>query len=163
MKRMWKMLWPWLLDIAVMVLAGWLMLGCSAKKAVTRDSVRAVHDTVYVQRGHNDSVRTVTVTRDSVRVLLRDSIVIVRDTAGKVVERYEWHYGDRVSDKNVGSDKTRIKTDTLVVYKDRTDTAYVTRTITAQPTKRKSNWLMVVLGVLTLIIAGGAWLKLKKN
>ena len=46
-RRAWRVAWPWLLDLAVMILAGWLMLGCTGKRVVT-DNRRSVHDTVYV-------------------------------------------------------------------------------------------------------------------
>lgn len=63
-KRFWKVTWPWLLDIAVMVLAAWLMCGCTTKRVVT-DSRRAVHDTVYVSHGKADSVRVMTALREA--------------------------------------------------------------------------------------------------
>lgn len=159
MKKVWKVLWPWMLDVAVMVLAGWLMLGCSTKRLVQSNS-RAVHDTVYVQHGVRDSVRWQTMLRDSVRVVQHDSIVLVRDTAGKVVARYEWHYGDRASERNIGSDKTRIKTDTLVVYRNQTDTETVVKQVT-EPTKKHERRLAFVLVVLMLIVAAGALWKLR--
>lgn len=159
-RRAWRVAWPWLLDIAVMVLAAWLMCGCSAKRVVT-DNRRAVHDTVYVSHGASDSVRVLTVLRDSVLTRYKDSIVIVKDTLGKVVERYEWHYGNRDRSRAVGSDNVRLRTDTLVVYKNKTDTAYVTRTITAQPVRKHKGWLIAMLAVLALAVAGGVWLKLK--
>lgn len=160
-RRAWKVTWPWLLDLAVMILAGWLMLGCSAKRVVT-DNRRAVHDTVYVSHGAKDSVRLMTMLRDSVVTRYKDSIVIVRDTAGKIVERYEWHYGNNDSRKTLDNNKVQLRTDTLVVYKSKTDTAYVTRTVTAQPTRKHKSWLTVVLAVLALMVAAGALIKLRK-
>lgn len=160
-KRFWKVTWPWLLDIAVMVLAAWLMCGCTTKRVVT-DNYRTVHDTVYVSHGTSDSVRLMTMLRDSVVTRYRDSIVIVRDTAGKIVERYEWHYGNNDSRKTLDNNKVQVKTDTLVVFRNKTDTAYVTRTVTAQPTRKHKSWLAVVLAVLALMVAAGVWLKLRK-
>ena len=154
------MTWPWLLDIAVMVLAAWLMLGCTGKRVVT-DNIRTVHDTVYVSHGARDSVRVRDVLRDSVVTRYKDSVVIVKDTAGKIVGRYEWHYGNRDRSRAVGSDNVRLRTDTLVVYRNKTDTAYVTRTITAQPVRKHKGWLVVVIAVLALAVAGGVWLKQK--
>ena len=159
-RRAWKVTWPWLLDLAVMILAGWLMLGCSAKRVVT-DIRRTVHDTVYVHRGASDSVRVRDVLRDSVVTRYKDSIVIVKDTLGKVVARFEYHYGNRDRSRAVGSDNVRLRTDTLVVYRNKTDTAHVTRTITAQPVRKHNIWLAVVIAVLALAVAGGVWLKLK--
>ena len=158
-RRAWTVTWPWLLDIAVMVLAAWLMCGCSAKRVVT-DNYRTVHDTVYVSHGARDSVRLMTMLRDSVVTRYRDSVVIVMDTAGKIVERYEWHYGNNDSRKTLGNNKVQVKTDTLVVYRNKTDTAYVTRTVTAQPTRKHKSWLAVVLAVLALMVAAGALIKL---
>ena len=160
-KRFWTVTWPWLLDLAVMILAGWLMCGCSAKRVVT-DNIRAVHDTVYVSRGKADSVRVRDVLRDSVVTRYRDSVVIVRDTAGKIVERYEWHYGNNDRATTLDNNKVQVKTDTLVVYKSKTDTAYVTRTVTAQPARKHKSWLTVVLAVLAMMVAAGVWLKLRK-
>lgn len=159
-RRAWKVTWPWLLDLAVMVLAAWLMLGCTGKRVVT-DNIRTVHDTVYVHRGASDSVRVMTVLRDSVAMRYKDSIVIVKDTLGKVVERYEWHYGNRDRSRAIGSDNVRLRTDTLVVYRNKMDTAYVTRTITAQPVRKHKGWLIAVLAVLALAVAGVVWLKMK--
>ena len=158
-RRAWTVTWPWLLDIAVMILAAWLMCGCSAKRVVT-DNRRAVHDTVYVSHGASDSVRVMTVLRDSVVTRYRDSVVIVKDTAGKIVERYEWHYGNNARATTLDNNKVQVRTDTLVVYRNKTDTAYVTRTITAQPTRKHKSWLTVVLGVLALMVAAGALIKL---
>lgn len=160
-KRFWTVTWPWLLDLAVMILAAWLMCGCTAKRVVT-DNYRTVHDTVYVSRGKADSVRVMTMLRDSVATHYKDSVVIVRDTAGKVVERYEWHYGNNDSRKTLDNNKVQLRTDTLVVYKSKTDTAYVTRTVTEQPVRKHKSWLTVVLAVLALMVAAGAWLKLRK-
>lgn len=61
----------------------------------------------------------------------------------------------------VGSDNVRLRTDTLVVYRNKMDTAYVTRTITAQPVRKHKGWLIAVLTVLALAVVGGVWLKLK--
>lgn len=158
-RRAWTVTWPWLVDIAVMILAGWLMCGCTAKRVVT-DNRRAVHDTVYVSHGAKDSVRVMTMLRDSVVTHYRDSVVIVRDTAGKIVERYEWHYGNNERQKTLDNNKVQLRTDTLVVYRNKTDTAYVTRTVTAQPTRKHNSWLVVVLMVLVLMAAAGALIKL---
>ena len=160
MKKLWKTFWPWLLDLAVMVLAAWLMLGCTGKRVVT-DNIRTVRDTVYVHRGASDSVRVGDVLRDSLATHYKDSVVIVKDTLGKVVERYEYHYGNRDRSRAVGSDKVRLRTDTLVVYRTKTDTAYVTRTITAQPVQKHKGWLSVVIAVLWLMVAWVVWLKMK--
>lgn len=160
-KRFWTVTWPWLLDLAVMILAGWLMLGCTAKRVVT-DNYRTVHDTVYVHRGASDSVRVRDVLRDSIVTRYRDSVVIVRDTAGKVVERYEWHYGNNARATTLDNNMVQVRTDTLVVYRNKTDTAYVTRTVTSQSAKKHKSWLAVVLAVLALMVAAGVWLKLRK-
>ena len=159
-KRFWKVTWPWLLDLAVMILAAWLMCGCTTKRVVT-DNRRAVHDTVYVSHGASDSVQLMTMLRDSVVTHYRDSVVIVRDTAGKIVERYEWHYGNNERQKTLDNNKVQVKTDTLVVYKSKTDTAYVTRTVTAQPVRKQNIWLKVVIAVLWLMVAWVVWLKMK--
>ena len=158
-RRAWTVTWPWLLDIAVMILAGWLMCGCTTKRVVT-DNRRAVHDTVYVHRGASDSVRLRDVLRDSVVTRYKDSVVIVKDTAGKVVEKYEWHYGNNERQKTLDNNKVQVKTDTLVVYRNKIDTAYVTRTITAQSAKKHKSWLAVVLAVLAMMVAAGALIKL---
>lgn len=159
-RRAWTVTWPWLLDIAVMILAGWLMCGCTTKRVVT-DNRRAVHDTVYVSRGKADSVRVMTMLRDSVVTRYRDSVVIVKDTAGKVVERYEWHYGNNDRATTLDNSKVQVRTDTLVVYKSKTDTAYVTRTVTEQPVRKHKSWLAVALAVMALMVAAGVWLKMK--
>ena len=156
-RRAWRVAWPWLLDLAVMILAGWLMLGCTGKRVVT-DNRRSVHDTVYVHRGASDSVRVRDVLRDSVVTRYKDSVVIVKDTAGKVVARYEYHYGNRDRSRAVGSDKVRLRTDTLVVYRNKMDTAYVMRTVTVQPVQKHKGWLVAVLA---LAVAAGVWLKMK--
>lgn len=160
-RRAWTVTWPWLLDIAVMVLAAWLMCGCTAKRVVT-DNYRTVHDTVYMSRGKADSVRLMTMLRDSIVTRYRDSIVIVKDTAGKIVERYEWHYGNNDSHKTLDNNKVQVKTDTLVVYRNKTDTAYVTRTVTSQSAKKHKSWLTLVLAVLSLMVLAGALIKLRK-
>ena len=99
--------------------------------------------------------------RDSIVTRYKDSVVIVKDTLGKVVSRYEYHYGNRDRSTAIGSDNVRLRTDTLVVYRNKTDTAYVMRTVTVQPVQKHKGWLIAVLAVLALAVVGGVWLKLK--
>lgn len=88
--------------------------------------------------------------------------MIVKDTEGKIVERYEWHYGNNARATTLNNNKVQVKTDTLVVYRNKTDTAYVTKTVTEQPTRKHKSWLAVVLAVLSLMVAAGVWLKLRR-
>lgn len=144
MKKLWKTFWPWLLDIAVMTLAAWLMCGCRTTRYVPVESVRteykgrvvAVHDTV----------------RDSVLMLndvyRHDSISVIQRGDTVYVER--WHTLLQSSQLRNHAERSKAAHDTL--YVTRTDSVRV-------PVERKlTKWEKVRLdfGTIAMVVTAMA-------
>lgn len=107
--------WPWLMDLALVVLVVLLLCSCSTAKTVARVSVRDSVEVRYrtVQRDSvvvRDSVRWVT------RTAIRDSVVVRVDAAtGNVIGRDSWHWRDTDNDRDHIADvrKTMNNSDSL--------------------------------------------------
>lgn len=146
MKKLWKMFWPWLLDIAVMILAAWLLCGCRTTRCVPVESVRteykdrvvAVHDTV----------------RDSVLMLndvhRHDSISVIQRGDTVYVDR--WHTLLQSSQLQNRAERSKAAHDTL--YVTRTDSVRV-----PVPVERKlTKWEKVRLdfGTIAMVVTAMA-------
>ena len=140
MKKLWKTFWPWLLDIAVMILAAWLMCGCRTTRCVPVKSVRteykdrvvAVHDTV------RDSVLV------SSDVYRHDSVLIRMKGDTVYVER--WHTLLQSSSLQNRAERSKAAHDTL--YVTRTDSVRV-----PVPVERKlTKWERVRLDFGTIAV-----------
>lgn len=83
------------------------LIGCKGKEIVT-ESVR----TEYVDRYIHDTIRVDNLTQilDSVRESViesrRDCVVIVKDTAGNVINTAQWHYRD--TNKELSHSKEKV-------------------------------------------------------
>ena len=146
MKKLWKTFWPWLLDIAVLALAAWLMYGCRTTRCVPvervrteyKDRVVAVHDTV----------------RDSVLMLndvYRHDSVLIR-VQGDTVYVERWHTLLQSSQLRNHAERSKAAHDTL--YVNRTDSVRV-----PVPVERKlTKWEKVKMdfGTVAIVISAMA-------
>ena len=87
----------WAYILLIMMLIGFTLtlIGCKSKRIVT-ETVR----TEYIDRYIHDTIRVDTLTqiidsvRESVIKSVKDCVVIVKDTAGNVINTAQWHYRD---------------------------------------------------------------------
>ena len=99
----------WAYMLLSMMLIGFTLtlIGCKGKQIVT-ETVR----TEYIDRYVHDTIRVVNLTQilDSVRESViesrRDCVVIVKDTAGNVINTAQWHFRD--TSKEVSHSKEKI-------------------------------------------------------
>lgn len=110
------------------------LIGCKGKEIVT-ESVRTeyvdryIHDTIHIENMTQifDSVR------ESVIESRRDCVVIVKDTAGNVINSSQWHFKDKTKELSHESKKVdstayyRSVIDSLRRVKN--DSVYITKTI----------------------------------
>lgn len=107
--------WPWLMDVALVLLVALLLCSCSTTKTVARVAVR---DSVEVR--HLTVQRDSVVVRDSVRwvtrTAIRDSVVVRVDAAtGDVIGKDSWHWRDTDNSRERVADvrKTMDNSDSL--------------------------------------------------
>ena len=87
--------WAYILLSMMLIGFALTLLGCKGKEIVT-ESVR----TEYVDRYIHDTIRVDNLTqildsiRESVIESVKDCVVIVKDTAGNVINTAQWHYRD---------------------------------------------------------------------
>lgn len=99
-----------LLGLAACALIDLLLCSCRSVRYVPVETVRT--DTVYKARRDSAAWAWRTIVKDSVR--LRDSTVLVVDTAGNVVRTGEWHWRDRIVTAKDSSAYWRGVADSLV-------------------------------------------------
>ena len=87
--------WAYMLLSMMLIGFALTLIGCKGKQIVT-EAVR----TEYIDRYVHDTIRIGNLTQiiDSVRVSVtesvKDCVVIVKDTAGNVINKAQWHYRD---------------------------------------------------------------------
>ena len=87
--------WAYILLSMMLIGFALTLIGCKGKQVVT-ETVR----TEYIDRYVHDTIRIGNLTQiiDSVRVSVtesvKDCVVIVKDTAGNVINTAQWHYRD---------------------------------------------------------------------
>ena len=87
--------WAYILLSMMLIGFALTLIGCKGKQVVT-ETVR----TEYIDRYVHDTIRIGNLTQiiDSVRVLVtesvKDCVVIVKDTAGNVINKAQWHNRD---------------------------------------------------------------------
>ena len=131
------------------------LIGCKGKEIVS-ETVRTeyvdryVHDTIHVENLSQiiDSVR------QSVIESRRDCIIIVKDTAGNVINTAQWHFKD--TSKELSHETTKV--DSTAYYRSivdslrriKNDSTYITKTIE----KELSLWdrMKVKFGGLAFVI-----------
>ena len=125
--------WAYMLLSMMLIGFALTLIGCKGKEIVT-ETVRTeyidryVHDTIRVENLSQiiDSVR------QSVIELRRDCVVIVKDTAGKVINTAQWHFKDSNKELSHSTEKVdstayfrsvidslrRVKNDSVYIKKE---------------------------------------------
>ena len=99
--------WAYILLSMMLIGFALTLLGCKGKEIVT-ESVR----TEYVDRYIHDTIRVDNLTqildsiRESVIESRRDCVVIVKDTAGNVINSSQWHFRDKT--KELSHERTKV-------------------------------------------------------
>ena len=125
--------WAYMLLSMMLIGFALTLLGCKGKEIVT-ESVR----TEYVDRYIHDTIRVDNLTqildsiRESVIESRRDCVVIVKDTAGNVINSSQWHFRD--TNKELSHERTKV--DSTAYYRSvidslrriKQDSIYITKT-----------------------------------
>ena len=99
--------WAYMLLSMMLIGFALTLIGCKSKQIVT-ETVR----TEYVDRYIHDTIRVDNLTqifdsiRESVIESRRDCVVIVKDTAGNVINTAQWHYRD--TNKELSHSKEKV-------------------------------------------------------
>ena len=147
--------WAYILLSMMLIGFALTLLGCKGKEIVT-ESVR----TEYIDRYIHDTIRVDNLTqiidsiRESVIESRRDCVVIVKDTAGNVINFSQWHFRDKT--KELSHERTKV--DSTAYYRSivdslrriKNDSTYITKTIE----KELSLWdrMKVKFGGLAFVI-----------
>ena len=147
--------WAYILLSMMLIGFALTLIGCKGKQIVT-ETVK----TEYVDRYVHDTIRLDNLTqiidsiRESVIESRRDCVVIVKDTAGKVVNTSQWHFRD--TNKELSHESTKV--DSTAYYRSivdslrriKNDSVYITKTIE----KELSLWdrMKVKFGGLAFVI-----------
>lgn len=129
--------WAYILLSMMLIGFALTLIGCKGKEIVT-ESVR----TEYIDRYIHDTIRIDNLTQviDSVYKSViesrRDCVVIVKDTAGNVVNTAQWHFRD--TNKELSHEKTKV--DSTAYYRSivdslrriKNDSVYVEKVIDKQ-------------------------------
>ena len=110
----------WAYILLIMMLIGFTLtlIGCKSKRIVT-ETVR----TEYIDRYIHDTIRVDNLTqildsvRESVIKSVKDCVVIVKDTAGNVINTAQWHYRD--TNKELSHSKEKV--DSTAYYRSIVD------------------------------------------
>ena len=106
--------WAYILLSMMLIGFALTLIGCKGKQVVT-ETVR----TEYIDRYVHDTIRIGNLTQiiDSVRVLVtesvKDCVVIVKDTAGNVINKAQWH--NRDTNKELSHSKETV--DSVAYYR----------------------------------------------
>ena len=102
--------WAYILLSMMLIGFALTLLGCKGKEIVT-ETVR----TEYIDRYVHDTIRLDNLTQiiDSVR----DCVVIVKDTAGNVINSSQWHFRDKT--KELSHERTKV--DSTAYYRSIVD------------------------------------------
>lgn len=137
------------------------LIGCKGKEIVTTE-----YKTEYVDRYVHDTIRLDNLTqiidsiRESVIESKRDCVVIIKDTAGNVINTAQWHFRDTNKELSHGS----TKVDSTAYYRSvidslrriKNDSTYIEKVIEKQlslwdRTKIKFGGLAFVIVAATII------------
>ena len=125
--------WAYMLLSMMLIGFALTLLGCKGKEIVT-ESVR----TEYVDRYIHDTIQVDNLTqildsiRESVTESVRDCVVIVKDTAGNVINSSQWHFRDKT--KELSHERTKV--DSTAYFRSvidslrriKQDSIYITKT-----------------------------------
>lgn len=153
--------WAYILLSMMLIGFALTLIGCKGKEIVT-ETVK----TEYVDRYVHDTIRLDNLTqiidsiRESVIESRRDCVVIVKDTAGKVINTAQWHFRD--TSKELSHESTKV--DSTAYYRSivdslrriKNDSTYITKTIEKElslwdRTKIKFGGLAFVIVAATII------------
>lgn len=129
--------WAYILLSMMLIGFALTLIGCKGKEIVT-ESVR----TEYVDRYIHDTIRVDNLTqildsiRESVTESVRDCVVIVKDTAGNVINSSQWHFRD--TNKELSHSKEKF--DSVAYYRSvidslrriKNDSVYIEKVIEKQ-------------------------------
>lgn len=153
--------WAYILLSMMLIGFALTLLGCKGKQIVT-ESVR----TEYVDRYIHDTIRVDNLTqildsvRESVVESVKDCVIIVKDTAGNVINTAQWHFKDTSKELSHSKEKVdstayfrsvidslrRIKNDSTVI------TQYVEKKLSLwDRTKIKFGGLAFIIVAATII------------
>ena len=125
--------WAYMLLSMMLIGFALTLIGCKSKRIVT-ETVR----TEYIDRYIHDTIRVDNLTQilDSVRTSViesvKDCVIIVKDTAGNVINTAQWHYRDTSKELSHSKEKVdstayfrsvidslrRVKNDSVYVKKE---------------------------------------------
>ena len=147
--------WAYILLSMMLIGFALTLIGCKGKEIVTTE-----YKTEYVDRYVHDTIRLANLTqiidsiRESVIESRRDCVVIVKDTAGNVINTSQWHFRD--TSKELSHESTKV--DSTAYYRSivdslrriKNDSVYIEKVIE----KQLSLWdrMKVKFGGLAFII-----------
>ena len=163
--------WAYMLLSMMLIGFALTLIGCKGKEIVT-ESVRTeyvdryIHDTIHIENMTQilDSVR------ESVIESRRDCVVIVKDTAGNVINSSQWHFKDKTKELSHESKKVdstayyRSVIDSLRRVKN--DSAYITKTIESELSvweRTKVNFGGFAIIVLAAVVIYLIWWSKRKD
>ena len=125
--------WAYMLLSMMLIGFALTLIGCKGKQIVT-ENVR----TEYIDRFVHDTIRVDNLTqildsvRESVTESVRDCVVIVKDTAGNVINSSQWHFRDKT--KELSHERTKV--DSTAYFRSvidslrrlKQDSIYITKT-----------------------------------
>ena len=125
--------WAYMLLSMMLIGFALTLIGCKGKQIVT-ETVR----TEYIDRYVHDTIRVDNLTqildsvRESVTESVRDCVVIVKDTAGNVINSSQWHFRDKT--KELSHERTKV--DSTAYFRSvidslrriKQDSIYITKT-----------------------------------
>ena len=110
--------WAYMLLSMMLIGFALTLIGCKGKEVVT-ESVRTeyvdryIHDTIHI----NNLTQVIDSVYKSVIESRRDCVVIVKDTAGNVINSSQWHYRD--TNKELSHSKEKF--DSVAYYRSMVD------------------------------------------
>ena len=153
-------LWAYMLLSMMLIGFTLTLIGCKSKRIVT-ETVR----TEYIDRYIHDTIRVDNLTqildsvRESVIESVKDCVVIVKDTAGNVINTAQWHYRD--TNKELSHSKEKV--DSTAYYRSIIDSLRRIKndnTIYTEKAKEASLWDNIkseikqrICGLLHIVIA----------
>ena len=125
--------WAYMLLSMMLIGFALTLMGCKGKEIVT-ETVK----TEYIDRYIHDTIRVDNLTqildsiRESVTESVRDCVVIVKDTAGNVINSSQWHFRDKT--KELSHERTKV--DSTAYFRSvidslrriKQDSIYITKT-----------------------------------
>ena len=129
--------WAYMLLSMMLIGFALTLIGCKGKEIVTTE-----YKTEYVDRYIHDTIRLDNLTqiidsiRESVIESRRDCVVIIKDTAGNVINTSQWHFRD--TNKELSHESTKV--DSTAYYRSvidslrriKQDSTYITKVVEKQ-------------------------------